>query len=42
MNLKLTIPFQKLETTGIGEEEGLDLSRSDPPCVASIVGGTRI
>ena len=37
---KLDIPFQKAETTEIGEEEGelLDLSLSDPdpPCGASI------
>ena len=37
------LPFQKAETTEIGEEEGaVDLSRSgpdpDPPCGASISG----
>ena len=36
MKLNLMIPFQKLETKGTGEEEGLDLSWSDPPW------GTRI
>lgn len=36
MKLNLMIPFQKLETTETGEEEGLVLSPSDPPCGASI------
>lgn len=35
--MKFRIPFQKLETTETGgEEEDLGLSRSDPPCGASI------
>ena len=33
----MRLPLQKLETTGIGEEDaGIGLSRSDPPCGASM------
>jgi hypothetical protein len=35
-NLDFGIPFQKVATTGVGEEEDFDLSLSDPPWGASI------
>lgn len=34
--MKSLIPFQKFETTEIGEDVELDFSLSDPPCGGSI------
>ena len=39
-NWELVLPFQKLATIGVGEEDGLGLSLSDPPCGASIFNGS--
>ena len=39
-NWELELPFQKLATIGVGEEDGLGLSLSDPPCGASIFNGS--
>ena len=39
-NWELELPFQKLATIGVGEEDGLGLSLSDPTCGASIFNGS--
>jgi hypothetical protein len=36
-NLEFGIPFQKVATTGVGEEDEFDLSLSVPPCGDSIL-----